>query len=101
MASTLSGPIERRLSSLKVMPAEPSGPVITTSPSWTTVPTVTGIRCLARSIETVPLATLIWPTSAAAAAPAGAVRVSATMPTNATRTMILECMPGLRGAHLY
>ena len=35
MTSTLLGPIERRLSSAKVMPTDPSGPVRMTSDSWT------------------------------------------------------------------
>src|SRR5437773_4404572 len=49
MARLLSGPIESRLLSPKVMPTDPSAPVVTTSPSRTFVPTGTGIRCPDRS----------------------------------------------------
>src|SRR5262249_14647595 len=66
--STLSGPTESRLLSRKVIPTEPSAPVITRSPCWTTLPTGAGMRWPERSICTAPFETLICPASSAAAA---------------------------------
>src|SRR5689334_9928542 len=58
IASTLFGPAESRLLSRKVMPTEPSAPVVTTSPACTAAPIAAGAFCPARSISTTPRATL-------------------------------------------
>jgi hypothetical protein len=82
MASRLSGPTERRLSSWKVMPAAPSRPVTTTSPSCSGRPMVAGRLRPARSMPTLPLTTLTRPTSAAAASAAVTSRATAASTPN-------------------
>src|SRR6187402_983712 len=67
MASTLLGPADSRLLSRNVMPTEPPVPVVTTSPACTAAPTSAGRFWPARSICTVPRATLTCPASCAAA----------------------------------
>ena len=87
MTSALLGPIERRLSSAKVMPTDPSGPVAMTSDSWTLAPTGAGCRVPARSIQAAPRDTLIRPASAARAAGGSA---SATRSAAATRARVTQ-----------
>src|SRR5947207_11375652 len=75
MARLLSGPIDSRVLSPKVIPTDPSAPVITTSPSRTLAPTGTGSRCPTRSIAAGPLETLTIPTSSASAVAGTSVHV--------------------------
>src|SRR5882724_3893602 len=67
MASTLSGPTERRLLSANVMPTVPSAPVTTLSEGCTGMPTRSGNFSVPRSRCAAPFATLTSPTSAAMA----------------------------------
>src|SRR3954465_12741967 len=67
ISSTLFGPTDSRLLSVKVMPAAPSEPVTSVSDCSTGMPMLTGRRLPPRSRCTAPLAVLTWPASAAAA----------------------------------
>src|SRR5258708_19127463 len=77
MASTLSGPAESKLLSLKVTPTVPSAPVIRVSDWRTAVPTCTGRRLPSRSRCTAPAVTLTSPMSLPQAAAANPIRHTA------------------------
>src|SRR5258708_3843972 len=77
MASTLSGPAESKLLSLKVTPTVPSAPVTRVSDWRTAVPTCTGRRLPSRSRCTAPAVTLTSPMSLPQAAAANPIRHTA------------------------
>src|SRR6185436_14915155 len=94
IAKTVFGPKDMRLLSVKVMPAEPSAPVYTTSRARTASPTCAFAFAPARSICTLPDATLMSPTSWANAGSATRVRAASRVVTRMEPPGKMQGKPG-------